>query len=160
MEETKKSFLKIFVISLLFFIPLEFLYYYVQDVYGVEASSFVGLISIDIVFCSLGLVISVISLNFFRLIKTKEEISIATFLLKPKEMTENCKLIWYASLMSIVGWIAYGISLLALFDLIPPLINKRISEMFGDAFLFVSIFFTLTSVFVFDRWSKVLKKYV
>lgn len=160
MKEATKLFLKTFAISLIFFIPLEFLYFYTQDVYGIEASHFVGWIAQDITFSIFGSIGFAICLNFYRLLRVKKEISMVTFLLKPEEMTENSKLVLYASLIGTIGWSCYLIATLMLFDVIPPIINKRISEIFGDAFLFVSIFFAITSIFVFNRWLKRLRKYV
>jgi hypothetical protein len=38
MKKSTKSLLKIFAISLAIFLPLEFVYYYIQDVYGFEVA--------------------------------------------------------------------------------------------------------------------------
>lgn len=160
MKESIKLFLKIFVISSIIFIPLEFIYYYVQDTYGIEASYYICWLAEDITFFVLGTISFVICLNFYKLLKAKEEISMIGFLLKPEEMTENSKLIYYASLFSGIGWSIYLIILSMFLDVIPNSINKRILEMIGDIFLFVSIFFAITILFTFNRWLKRLRKYV
>jgi len=160
MKESIKLFLKIFVISSIIFIPLEFIYYYVQDTYGIEASYYICWLTEDITFFVLGTISFVICLNFYKLLKAKEEISMIGFLLKPEEMTENSKLIYYASLFSGIGWSIYLIILSMFLDVIPNSINKRILEMIGDIFLFVSIFFAITILFTFNRWLKRLRKYV
>ena len=160
MKESIKLFLKIFVISSIIFIPLEFIYYYVQDTYGIEASYYISWFTQDITFFIFGMISFVICLNFYKLLKAKEEISMIGFLLKPEEMTENSKLIYYASLFSGIGWSIYLIILSMFLDVIPNSINKRILEMIGDIFLFVSIFFAITILFTFNRWLKRLRKYV
>jgi hypothetical protein len=160
MKESIKLFLKIFVISSIIFIPLEFIYYYVQDTYGIETSYYISWLAEDIIFFIFGTISFVICLNFYKLLKAKEEISMIGFLLKPEEMTENSKLIYYASLFSGIGWSIYLIILSMFLDVIPNSINKRILEMIGDIFLFVSIFFAITILFTFNRWLKRLRKYV
>jgi hypothetical protein len=104
--------------------------------------------------------IFVVCFNFYKILKTKEEISMIGFFLKPEEMTEDSKLLYYASLLGFIGWTIYSISLNLYFDIIPNSISKRTIEIVGDSFLFVSIFFVIAILFTFNGWLKRLRKYV
>jgi hypothetical protein len=161
MKENIKLFLKVLVFSLIIFLPFEFfLYYYIQNLYGVKTSYYVGFLAQNIIFFILGTISFVICLNFYKLLRTKKEISMVGFLLKPEEMTENSKLIYHASLLGVIGWSIYLIALIMFLDLIPNSVNKRTLEMIADIYLFASIFFAITILFTFNRWLKRLKKYV
>jgi hypothetical protein len=160
MKKSTRSLLKIFAISLAIFLPLEFVYYYIQDVYGFEFSYLISFLEQDILFSLLATIIFVVCFNFYKILKTKEEISMVGFFLKPEEMTEDSKLLYYASLLGFIGWTIYSISLNLYFDIIPNSISKRTIEIVGDSFLFVSIFFVIAILFTFNGWLKRLRKYV
>ncbi len=128
--------------------------------YGVEASIYTSFLIQDMIFFILGVITFATCLNFYKFLRAKEQISMTGFLLKPEEMTENSKLIYYSSLLGVVGWSIYLIAISMFFDIIPNSISKRILEIIGDSFLFVSIFFAITILFTFNRWLKRLRKYV
>ncbi|MEM5800451.1 MAG: hypothetical protein QXD54_02625 [Candidatus Aenigmatarchaeota archaeon] len=160
MKESTKMFLKIFIISLIIFLPFEYFYYYIQDNYGMEKSYYFSIISQNLTFSFFGCIGFFVSLNLYRILKTKEEISMVTFLLKSSEMTEECKVLFYISVICVICWSVYTLCLPITLGIIPPLVSKRISEMIGDGFLFSSILFSLAAIFMFNRWLKRVKKYV
>ncbi|MEM5834465.1 MAG: hypothetical protein QXQ69_01290 [Candidatus Aenigmatarchaeota archaeon] len=160
MKESSKLFFKIFIVSLIIFLPFEYAYYYIEDNHGIEGSYYFSIIFQNLIFSLLGCIGFFISLNLYRLLKTKEEISMVTFLLKSEEMTEDCKVMFYVSVICVICWLLYTLCIPIAIGIIPPVGNKRINEMIGDSFLFSSILFSLATIFVFSRWLGRVKKYV
>lgn len=114
---------------------------------------------ISVIYLPLGIIAAFISSGLFRQLRTKKEISMVNFLFEIKKFNEEIKVIYFSSLIFFVCWLYWGLSLWLFFEADIPEIIKTILWYTGDIWIFSSLIFAISFIFVTYRWVRRFMKY-